>query len=139
MSGQKRKGTPAKGAYILVIDLSEPLICNIKSLKNPQLPSGRYAYCGSAYGGGGIAARVARHLKSEGRRSHWHIDHLTAAGEVVDWLAIDGGIECDLVSEISSAYGGKTIVKGFGSTDCQICETHLLKVRRNFSLARWRK
>ncbi len=46
-----------------------------------QLAEGWYIYFGSAFGPGGLAARVDRHLRRHKTR-HWHIDHLIWATTV---------------------------------------------------------
>jgi Uri superfamily endonuclease len=40
------------------------------------LPAGRYLYCGSAKGPGGLKARLSRHMR-RGKSVRWHIDRLT--------------------------------------------------------------
>jgi Uri superfamily endonuclease len=46
-----------------------------------SLVPGRYIYAGSAYGPGGLKARVSRHMR-RAKRSQWHIDQLTKTGKV---------------------------------------------------------
>ena len=53
------------GAYLLSIDVNKQFLLEIASLSVPTLASGRYVYCGSAYGPGGIRARVRRHLRRD--------------------------------------------------------------------------
>jgi len=53
------------GAYILSIDLAVPLALDIPKFGAATLAPGRYAYCGSAYGPGGLRARIARHLRRD--------------------------------------------------------------------------
>jgi len=50
------------GAYLLLIDLDKALSGTIRH-RAFTLPPGLYFYAGSARGPGGIAARVARHLR----------------------------------------------------------------------------
>ncbi len=47
------------GAYVLLIELGAPLALEVASLARAVLPAGRYAYCGSAYGPGGLIPRSA--------------------------------------------------------------------------------
>ncbi|MGE5612498.1 MAG: DUF123 domain-containing protein, partial [Bacillota bacterium] len=58
------------GAYVLVIRLDRAAA---------GLPAGRYLYCGSARGPGGLRARVGRHMR-KGKVVRWHVDRLTEAG-----------------------------------------------------------
>ena len=120
-----------KGAYILQIDLPTPRIVSIKKFAGEVLPPGRYYYCGSANGGGGMAARVARHFKAD-KPVRWHVDHLTVGGTVTAALLVPGGSECDLVDELVQAYGVIAPLSGFGASDCRRCVSHMF---RNVAIA----
>lgn len=112
------------GAYALLIRLPAPLAPGIPRLGDRTLGPGRYIYCGSAYGPGGLRARVARHLRI-GKTVRWHIDRLTAVGDV-DGVAVRiGGNECDLVDAFLTR-GATIALEGFGSSDCRRCPAHLL-------------
>jgi len=113
------------GAYALIIDLDHPAA---------GLSSGRYVYAGSAYGPGGIDARVARHLRPA-KKPHWHIDRLTAAGRVVDWIAVPGGDECRILAAAMTLPGATVPEPGFGSSDCRRCPAHLVRVPRGADTA----
>jgi Uri superfamily endonuclease len=109
-----------KGAYALLILLDAPLL--VRAGRNAAtLPPGRYIYCGSAKGPGGLAARLARHMRRE-NLAHWHVDQLTRAGKTLGAWAIPGGDECALNVELSAL---PMPVEGFGSSDCPRCESHL--------------
>ena len=120
--------TNAKGAYLLLIELDTTL-----ELRIGTLPPGRYAYCGSAHGPGGIAARVGRHLRRD-KALRWHVDHLTGAGRVVAVHARPGGRECDLFARVSRGLGVRVPVPGFGSSDCRHCPAHLVAVPDGFDI-----
>ena len=122
--------TDAKGAYLLLIALDTAL-----ELKIGTLAPGRFAYCGSAYGPGGIAARVGRHLRRN-KAKRWHVDHLTGAGRVVAMHAWPGARECDLFARISRVPDAGVPVPGFGSSDCRRCPAHLAAVPDDFDIAR---
>lgn len=115
----------APGAYVLWIDLDRPVTLAIPRLGSPTLGPGRYAYCGSAQGPGGIRARVARHLQPA-KRTHWHVDRLTAAGRVGSVMALPGGNECALLAILLARDGAAVPVEGFGSSDCRSCAAHLV-------------
>lgn len=118
---------PAEGgAYALHFELASPLRLEIARLGNPVLDPGTYIYAGSAYGPGGIAARVGRHL-NPAKKPHWHVDRLSAAAPCVRVEAFPGGRECDVVARLLAA-GGSVPVPGFGSTDCRVCRSHLVRV-----------
>ena len=106
------------GAYALIIDLDRPAA---------GLSPGRYLYAGSARGPGSIRARVARHLRPE-KKPHWHVDRLTEAGRVVEWVAVPGGDECRIFAAAMALPGATVPKPGFGSPDCRRCPSHLLRL-----------
>lgn len=114
------------GAYALLIRLDEPLKLNIPKFRGHRLIPGDYAYCGSAYGPGGIRARVSRHLRAR-KQLRWHVDRLTADGWIVQVGVIVSGLECKLVAEIMLR-GGIIPLPGFGSSDCRRCAAHLVRL-----------
>ncbi len=114
------------GAYVLLIELGAPLALEVASL-----PAGRYAYCGSAYGPGGLRARIGRHLRAD-KTLRWHVDRLTAAGRIVAFRAVPGGRECDLLDRLLEAPGAAVPVPGFGSSDCRRCPAHLVALPADF-------
>lgn len=101
------------GAYALVILLDSPAA---------SLPPGRYIYCGSARGPGGLRARLSRHMR-RGKPMRWHVDQLTEAGRVLGAWVFEGGDECALVRALSHLPVPRP---GFGSSDCRACVSHLL-------------
>ncbi|MFQ5972065.1 MAG: DUF123 domain-containing protein [Alphaproteobacteria bacterium] len=120
------------GAYILVIDLQSPLA--VRSPRPGLLPPGRYAYCGSAYGPGGIRARVRRHLRPV-KALRWHVDRLTRHGRIAGVGVLPGGRECELVARLLTTAGARVPMAGLGSSDCPRCPAHLARVVRDFSPA----
>ena len=118
---------PDTGAYAILIRLSRPLNTAIGALGAVKLPRGEYLYLGSAYGPGGLRARIKRHLRTE-KRPHWHVDHLTMVGNVIAVLAVPGGRECGLVNRALDHAGVTAPIAGFGSSDCHRCPAHLLRI-----------
>jgi Uri superfamily endonuclease len=112
----------ASGSYILQIDLRETATVRIAREPPQVLPPGRYLYCGSANGPGGLKARLARHMR-KGKSAHWHIDQLTERGAVSGSWVLPQGRECDLVAMLASL---PVPILGFGSSDCMRCRSHLL-------------
>ncbi len=111
------------GAYVLAISLSELVVVSIFRKPSATLAPGCYLYCGSAKGPGGLAARLARHMR-HGKAIRWHVDGLTEAGTVLGAWTFPGGDECDLVAALSHL---PAPIEGFGSTDCRRCRSHLLR------------
>lgn len=116
----------AAGAYVLLIRLEAPLSLDMPAFRGKSLVPGLYAYCGSAYGPGGLRARVSRHLCAA-KPMRWHVDRLTAVGRIERVDMRIGGRECDLAGELLTA-GGSAVLPGFGSSDCRACPAHLLRL-----------
>ncbi|MTJ84448.1 MAG: GIY-YIG nuclease family protein [Telmatospirillum sp.] len=110
------------GAYVLLLDMARGLSVVLPGRAPVRLPSGRYLYCGSARGPGGIAARVRRHMRRD-KPVRWHVDRLTTQGSVAGVWVVPDGDECALVRALS---GLPVPVPGFGSSDCRDCDSHLL-------------
>lgn len=113
------------GAYLLLVGLARPVDLDIPRFSGVTVTPGWYAYAGNANGPGGLRARVARHLRQD-KRAHWHIDHLTHDAPVAA-LCFPGSDECRLVELLIPAPAFTIPVAGFGSTDCQRCESHLVR------------
>ena len=110
----------APGAYLLLIELDRAVA--IMRPRRARLEPGRYLYAGSAYGPGGLRARIRRHMRRNKRR-RWHVDQLTGRGRVDGAWVWPMGRECALVELCS---GVPAALDGFGSTDCTRCSSHLL-------------
>jgi len=114
------------GAYALLLTTYAPLAPPVPRPKGCTLTPGLYVYLGNAYGPGGIAARVRRHLRPA-KRPRWHIDHLVPHAEVRRVLDWPGGSECAWRQWLSER-GASVPVRGLGSSDCRNCPAHLLRV-----------
>jgi Uri superfamily endonuclease len=132
MTGTAHPAVP--GAYALLIELNRALVFREGLLAGKRLPPGRYVYCGSANGPGGIAARLARHLRRS-KTLRWHVDRLTTRGHVLATAALPGGSECGLADRLLALDGVGVPLPGFGSSDCRRCRAHLLSVPADFVLA----
>ena len=118
------EGIPAlPGAYVLAVELFKPIAVSIRNGPPVSLAAGRYLYCGSAKGPGGLRGRIAHHMR-RGKAVRWHIDNLTKAGRVHGAWTFVGGHECELVAALAHL---PTPVRGFGSSDCRKCRSHLLR------------
>ena len=126
--------TPGPGAYLLSIECGAPLTLDGPKGTGVVLARGRYGYCGSAYGPGGIRARVARHRRPSKTR-RWHVDYLTALGRITAVRAEPGGNECALMDRLRAQPGVSIPAPGFGSSDCRRCPSHLAALPPDFSLA----
>jgi Uri superfamily endonuclease len=121
------------GAYILTLQIRQPIALVIGALGQFRFPAGRYLYVGSA--ARGIEQRIARHRRlaqSKTGKKHWHIDFLLTHPKVdlVRTHALERFNECDVSSEIASMKGINVPVPRFGSTDCRAgCAAHLYRIR----------
>ena len=121
------------GAYAIVITLTRPLDLRLPRRAGVTLRPGRYVYCGSAYGPGGLRARIGRHLRKT-KPIRWHVDRITAAGTITAVNAAPGGNECALLAKVLAVPGSSAPVPGFGSSDCRRCPAHLAAVPDDFDL-----
>ena len=112
----------APGAYILQIDIIESILVTIAGQSPAELTAGRYLYCGSAKGPGGLRARLARHVRRV-KSVHWYIDQLTERGLVIGSWIVPNGRECELVAMLGAL---PMPIPRFGSSDCLYCRSHLL-------------
>jgi histidyl-tRNA synthetase len=88
------------GFYAMAIELNDEVAVRLSGRSPIALPAGRYLYCGSAKGPGGLKARLSRHMR-RGKSVRWHVDQLTEQGLVVGSWISPGGDECELVQMCS--------------------------------------
>ena len=110
-------------SYQLHIRVSRRLYLQVGRLGAFDFPRGTYVYTGSARKN--LEARITRHLCSD-KTLRWHIDYLLMAdGVTVQRVVRSSTPECDL----NHAVPGKTVAKGFGSSDCTArCGSHLKRL-----------
>jgi len=115
------------GTYVLILRLPRSAVdIRVGRLGCFRFWAGWYAYVGSARGPGGLAARLARHLRPL-KTMHWHIDYLRAQAQPVEiWYAT--GMqrrECAWAFALSGLPGASVPVSRFGASDCR-CPAHLI-------------
>ncbi|NIV04239.1 MAG: DUF123 domain-containing protein, partial [Calditrichae bacterium] len=112
-----------KGSYVLVLYLPENQLIEIGKLGEYSFVKGIYAYVGSAFGPGGLAARIQHHLRPT-NRPHWHIDYLSNIAKPEEvWLS-ESEIKrkhhwANILQEL---FASGSEFKGFGASDCR-CES----------------
>lgn len=120
----------SRGTYALLLQSKETStrVCIGARGCMPLKKSGYYIYVGSAYGGGGLAARLSHHLKSVAD-PHWHIDYLRRACSIRGALVASGGRELEHAwfRRLGSIDRASLPMVGFGSSDCG-CTAHLVHV-----------
>ncbi len=116
---------PLPGTYAIIFTASRKRKLVIGKLGTLQFKPGYYVYVGSAFGPGGLKARIGHHRKNS-NRLHWHIDYLRAflrPDEV--WYTHDPTHREHQWSHVLARAEGASIpLPGFGSSDCR-CKSHL--------------
>jgi len=118
------------GVYLLLLHVAQPFTIEPGRLGRFVLESGWYGYVGSAWGPGGLAARVGRHLRlASAKRARWHIDWLTAQASIVQvaWSVGTPRRECAWAQALQIAAAAAIVIPGFGASDCA-CAAHLLRL-----------
>jgi len=117
------------GTYALLLSSATDARIRVGQLGKMRLQSGFYLYVGSAFGTGGIRARVNHHLHAS-PRPHWHIDYLRAQATIEEVWVRNGRrrLEHLWARFFSSMPGVSVPMPGFGSSDCG-CEAHLFFIR----------
>jgi len=118
------------GTYALIMELAKFAEITVGKLGTFQFEPGFYIYVGSAFGPGGLKARVGRHLKAD-KKLKWHIDYLREYMEIIDvkFANTARNEECNWVANLAEK-GGQFPVKGLGSSDCK-CFSHLIYFDEN--------
>ena len=113
------------GTYALIFSASSFRQIEIGKLGTIDLIPGFYIYVGSAFGSGGLKARIDHHRKRSGR-PHWHLDYLGPFVNLIEiWYTYDPvHREHQWARIISSTRGTSVPLDGFGSSDCR-CRAHL--------------
>ena len=111
---------PARGSYILLIQLSEQHTINIGNLGTIHFLSGYYAYVGSAMKG--FKSRLSHHVKVN-KKVHWHIDYLLSEASIREIILCETRerAECIIAQALGQQFDS---IPRFGSSDCR-CKSHL--------------
>lgn len=114
-----------RGTYVLVLQSTHVQSIVVGRLGVLDVRPGTYVYIGSAFGSGGLRARVARHA-SVTKRQYWHIDYLLDVVRLTEiWYAAGTEKQEHLWAKAIARIPGASVpMRGFGSSDC-LCEAHL--------------
>ncbi len=116
-----------KGTYLLILQLDRDIAgLPVGRLGILDFPAGYYLYVGSAFGSGGLPARLAYHARREKTRPHWHIDYLRAHGRLEEaWCVVcPERLERLWVDALSATVVVRPVAPGFGASDSP-CKSHL--------------
>ncbi|MBN1192074.1 MAG: GIY-YIG nuclease family protein [Coriobacteriia bacterium] len=124
------------GTYALVLRSHSWARTQIDRWGHLDIEPGYYIYVGSAFGPGGVRARVLRHCRAAGSR-HWHIDYLREfVTPVFAWYSHDPARLEHRWAQALAGMKGMTPIKGFGCSDCD-CQSHLFHTVAEPDLARF--
>jgi len=117
---------PISGTYILILEAKKTEELKIGNFGKMKVEQGFYIYVGSAFGSGGLQSRIKRQLQPP-HKKHWHIDYLRETTDLREvWFSYDQQHrECEWVVALSTLKEFSQPVKGFGSSDCKTCVSHL--------------
>jgi Uri superfamily endonuclease len=126
------------GTYALVFNSSSDQQVEVGKLGRIQIRPGYYVYVGSAFGPGGLKARIAHHRKIS-EKPHWHMDYLRPALVLKEvWFTYDSRHREHQWAGVLARIGDATVpIPGFGASDCR-CESHLYLIRPKPSVRRFR-
>ena len=122
----KYRMLPKPGTYALILVSSFQDIVQIGRLGLLRLKPGFYIYIGSAFGPGGLKARISHHRRLS-KHPRWHIDYLrTVTGLHRVWYTYDSiHREHQWAKTMLRMKNASIPLEGFGSSDCS-CKSHLL-------------
>jgi Uri superfamily endonuclease len=121
------------GTYVLLLRSGDHTAVQVGRWGLMTIRPGFYIYVGSAFGPGGVRARVSRHCRKT-KRMHWHIDYLREAAtlESIWYSHRPTRLEHRWAKALAKLNHGEA-VNGFGCSDCG-CESHLFHFERAPSL-----
>ncbi len=121
-----------KGTYILIVVVTQMRRLQIGSLGKFDIIPGFYAYVGSAFGAGGVRARISHHVASTAE-PHWHIDYLLQVARPLEvWFATAGRkLEHHWAEFLEAAPRFRAPIPRFGASDYHRSRlSHLFYCRR---------
>ena len=140
-NGSDKELPEDKGTYILIANVSQMRRWEIGSLGKFDLIPGFYAYVGSAFGAGGLRARLGHHLAATAE-PHWHIDYLLQVASPVEiWYATAGRkLEHHWADSLEAASRFRIPIPRFGASDYHRSRrSHLFYSRRRPSFGWFRQ
>lgn len=113
------------GTYALILSSLDSFPLQIGKKGKMSVKPGYYVYIGSAFGSGGLAARLGHHIKIA-KRPRWHIDYLRAKLKLIAiWLTTDRQHREHQWARCLAEYQRVSMpLARFGASDCN-CSSHL--------------
>jgi Uri superfamily endonuclease len=130
--------TSDPGTYALLLRADTEQEIEVGALGVMPVEPGTYVYAGSAFGPGGLRARVGRHVRGDGAL-HWHVDYLRAVTtlETVWYTHDPNRRECTWARVLRSLPDATVPLDGFGASDCN-CPAHLVRMTSTPALSTFR-
>ena len=124
------------GTYALILQNLERAEIQIGRWCQIDLEPGYYVYVGSAFGPGGVQARVSRHCRRT-KPNRWHIDYLREfVSPLGAWYSHETTRLEHRWARILCDMSGMSSIAGFGCSDCE-CHSHLFQSSTTPDLARF--
>jgi sugar fermentation stimulation protein A len=122
-----QEDTLNSGSYQIIMKLSKDTEIQIGALGIIKFKAGYYIYTGSAMKN--LSQRIARH-KRKNKNKHWHIDYFLDDDNVkildIKEFPSTKREECRLNLDLLNQKNAEIPAKGFGSSDCRHCPSHLI-------------
>ena len=108
----------AKGTYVLISSVGQMKRIEVGRLGAFDIVPGYYAYVGSAFGTGGLCARIGHHLESTAA-PHWHLDYLLQVAQPVEvwYTTANQKLEHSWAELLERAPRFRIPIPRFGSSD----------------------
>ncbi len=112
------------GTYLLVFHADKSNTVAVGRLGQLDIVPGYYFYIGSAFGPGGLRARI-RHHHAISTRPHWHLDYIRPSLDLLAiWYSPDElRYEHAWADSLYYTMQMRVPLSGLGSSDCR-CESH---------------
>ena len=114
------------GSYLLIFSSTQRGSIQVGRVGTLALVHGYYLYIGSAFGPGGVRARVSHHYRIS-QRPHWHLDYirpLLSLRQVC--YSVDAvRYEHDWATALYRKLDMQVPMPGLGASDCR-CHSHFL-------------
>ena len=116
------------GTYLLVFESEVDITLTVGRCGRLCLQPGFYLYIGSAFGPGGLRARV-KHHHAISPRPHWHLDYIRPQLKPLQvWYSTtDKRLEHAWADAMVYTMRMQIPLSGLGSSDCQ-CESHFFYI-----------
>lgn len=112
------------GTYALILQTKLTASLQIGRWRQIDIEPGYYIYVGSAFGPGGVRARVARHCRTD-KPKRWHIDYLREfVTPLAAWISYEPEKLEHGWAQVLYNKNETSPILGFGCSDCS-CYSHL--------------